>query len=85
MCLEDFVEDKSDLSQVEKLLTDYDDVVQLVAICKNIFGCLTKKIQTKVSSEEPKLPHDDSAYLALEKQIQKYEHDIRNHIKVHLR
>lgn len=84
MCLEDFVENKSDLSQVEKLLTDYDDVVQLVAICKNIFGCLTKKIQTRLP--EPKLPHDDdSAYLALEKQIQKYEHDIRNHIKVHLR
>lgn len=46
--MEGFVHTKNDLKQVEKELTDYDDLHGLVRIIKNVFVRLTEKIDKQV-------------------------------------
>lgn len=83
--MEGFVHTKSDLKHVEQELTDYDDLHGLVTIIKNVFRRMTDKIDKQldkggcVSLSEP----SEEEYNRLEKMVQKYEQDIRNHIKVY--
>jgi len=42
--LEKFIKTKEDLQEIESKLNDYDNLISLADIIKNIFGHLTEKI-----------------------------------------
>jgi hypothetical protein len=84
LCMEGLELTTGDLQQVESELTDYDDLPGLVKIIKNVFMRLEKKIDRQFKRQIVTEPTEEE-YLQLEKMVQKYESDIRNHIKVHRR
>ena len=78
------------------MLHDYDSLSDLVDITIEIFTYFVKKIETKikklktykfiVSAQNDNLEANGSKatdYIKLEAQMQKYEAEIRNHIKVY--
>ena len=73
---EKFIKTKDDLAIIEDKLNDYENVTELVDIIKNVFGCLTEKIDEKVSEK------GGENYDELEKSLQQHEMEIRNHIRV---
>jgi DNA repair ATPase RecN len=73
---EKFIKTKDDLKALENKLSDYENIVSLVDIIKNVFSDLTAKIDEKMSTA------GDENYTQLEKIVQKYEGEIRNHIRV---
>lgn len=73
---EKFIKTKDDLKTLEQKLSDYENIMGLIDIIKNVFSDLTSKIDEKISSA------GEENYTQLEKIVQKYEGEIRNHIRV---
>ena len=73
---EKFFVTQEDLAILESKLNDYDNLLELTVILKDIFGCLIEKVDEKLSA----IGHEN--YDELEKTVQKHEGEIRNHIRV---
>lgn len=81
--LENFIRSPNDLKEIEGKLCDYENLVQLVDMMKDIFDEIVRRVDTstsmKISKEEPTQVEN---YQLLEKVAQKHEGEIRNHIRV---
>jgi uncharacterized protein YifE (UPF0438 family) len=86
---EKFIKTKDDLKTLEQKLSDYENIMGLIDIIKNVFSDLTSKIDEKISryirnnSNFMKFSAGEENYTQLEKIVQKYEGEIRNHIRVY--
>jgi len=74
---EKFIVTKEDLDALQTKLNDYENLLELVEITKDVFVGLTEKIDEKMQSSS-----GDGDYDELEKVLQKHESEIRNHIRV---
>ena len=94
--LEKFIKSKDEVKAIEEKLHDYENLPELIDINKTIFNFLTEKIddildkyKLKINSKKNNTStefvlgnNSESDYEKLEKLVQKYENDIRNHIGV---
>ncbi len=85
---EKFIKTKDDLKTLEQKLSDYENIMGLIDIIKNVFSDLTSKIDEKISRYQGNIGEfmnfsaGEENYTQLEKIVQKYEGEIRNHIRV---
>ncbi len=75
---EKFILTKDDLDALQTKLKDYENLLELVEITKEVFLSLVEKIENKF------LSRGNENYDELEKVVQKHESEIRNHIRVYL-
>lgn len=85
---EKYISTKDDLQEIESKLNDYDTLLGLVDIIKNVFNHLTEKIEKTLakdnnnnSTQEIKQSQNEE-YDQLEKIVQKHEAEIRTHIRL---
>lgn len=70
-----FIKSDTDLQDLEEKLNDYDNLTTLVKIIDNVFVSLTDKV-SQITNKESNENYDE-----LEKIVQKYEGEIRSHVK----
>jgi len=70
-----FIKTDNDLQELEEKLNDYDNLTTLVKIITEVFDSLTKKVDQITNKDE------NENYDELEKIVQKYEGEIRTHVK----
>eukprot|EP00825_Cyclidium_porcatum_P036160 TRINITY_DN38044_c0_g1_i1.p1 TRINITY_DN38044_c0_g1~~TRINITY_DN38044_c0_g1_i1.p1 ORF type:complete len:260 (-),score=67.53 TRINITY_DN38044_c0_g1_i1:81-860(-) len=85
--LENYIQTKEDLTEIEKQLSDYDNLEQLIDIIKNIFSHFVNKMEVKLKTPQQNNSQDNSQnqseeYFQLEKIVQKHESEIRTHIRL---
>ncbi|CAD8064744.1 unnamed protein product [Paramecium primaurelia] len=89
--IENFIETKEELNQVEAELKDYETLSHLIGIIKAVFTNLMMKVEKKIYKLEKQIDpnhsvtkslRSDEEYEKLEQILIKYEGEIRNHIKI---
>jgi hypothetical protein len=71
-----FIKNDKDLQDLEEKLNDYDNLTTLIKIINEVFTSLTEKVNVVADKDS------NENYDELEKIVQKYEGEIRNHIQI---
>eukprot|EP01017_Pseudomicrothorax_dubius_P044746 TRINITY_DN7605_c0_g1_i6.p1 TRINITY_DN7605_c0_g1~~TRINITY_DN7605_c0_g1_i6.p1 ORF type:complete len:376 (+),score=90.38 TRINITY_DN7605_c0_g1_i6:35-1162(+) len=79
--LENYITTQDDLKAIEGKLMDYDNLLALVEMINVIFDEIVSRIDRKAAPRE-NCDTEGGHYDQLEKVVQKYEGEIRNHIRV---
>lgn len=74
-----FIKSDKDLQELEEKLNDYENLTSLVKIIDEVFQSLTQKIE-KVGARQNTETNEN--YDELEKIVQKYEGEIRSHVRL---